>query len=308
MLTYFYDSQLIGNRVMPQNLVGTRFGKAALSYDKHAWLQKEIGQRLIEKLAILKNSPTQILDVGQGTGMVCTQLQALEKNNKTKFKLYGIDISYAMCQQASLKFKSKTWFRFKDKNQPKFIQADAHQLPFLSEQFDLLISNCVFQWCQDLPRLFKECHRTLALQGNLFFSSFGPDSLQELKYCTQKISPHAHVHEFRDMHEIGDFLLAAHFTDPIVDMEKITTYYPTVQSLLVDLKKIGATNQHSQKPKGLMSKNWIKLLETEYEKLRVPQGLPVTWEVVYGHATKTNPLPTTWQDHEGKVFTSVRRI
>jgi hypothetical protein len=57
-----------------------------------------------------------------------------------------------------------------------------------------------------------------------------------------------------------------------------------------------------------MGKNWFKKLELEYEKLRSPQGLPVTWEVVYGHATKTAPLPTTWQDPEGKIFTSVRRI
>lgn len=292
---------------MPQNLIGTRFGKAASSYDKHAWLQKEIGQRLIEKLAILKNSPKKILDIGQGTGMLCAQLQASKENNKDKFKLYGIDLSHAMCLQANLKFNASSWFKFKNKSQPIFLQADAHQLPFLSETFDLVISNCVFQWCKDLPRLFKECHRALCFHGNLFFSSFGPDSLQELKYCTQKISSHTHVHEFMDMHEIGDFLLAAHFTDPIVDMEKITTYYPTVQSLLQDLKKIGATNQHTHRPKGLMGKNWLNQLEIEYENLRSPQGLPVTWEVVYGHATKTKPLPTTWQDHEGTVFTSVRR-
>ena len=101
------------------------------------------------------------------------------------------------------------------------------------------------------------------------------------------------------MHEIGDILLSCHFTDPIMDMEQITTYYPTLKSLLFDLKKIGATNQHAHRPKGFMTKNWLNNLEAEYEKLRTPQGLPVTWEIVYGHGTKTAPLPTTWQDNKG---------
>lgn len=188
------------------------------------------------------------------------------------------------------------------------MQANAQSLPFLAERFDLLVSNCVFQWCEDLPRLFKECQRVLSVQGNLFFSSFGPDSLQELKSCSQVISQTPHVHDFIDMHEIGDILLSQHFTDPIVDMEKITTYYPSVHSILLDLKKIGATNQHIQRTRGLTGKSWLIRLEQEYEKLRTPQGLPVSWEVIYGHATKTKPLPTTWQDREGKIFTSVRRI
>jgi malonyl-CoA O-methyltransferase len=291
---------------MSQNLVRIRFDNAATSYDKHAWLQEEIGQRLIDKLSILKSPPTQILDIGQGTGLLCLKLQ--KSIDKNKARLFGIDLSYAMCQQATQKFSPRGWLKFfKTKTHPKFIQANAQQLPFQAEKFNLLVSNCVIQWCTDLPRLFKECHRVLTLNGSLFFSSFGPDSLQELKYCTQKISQASHVHDFIDMHEIGDHLLSVHFTDPIVDMEKITTFYPTVKSLLLDLKKIGATNQHKQRTKGLITQNWIKRLEIEYEKLRTPEGLPVTWEVVYGHAIKTTPPPLTWQDGTGKIFTSVRR-
>jgi malonyl-CoA O-methyltransferase len=291
-----------------KSLIKTRFDRAASSYDTHAWLQLEIAQRLTEKLTLLKHPPKKILDIGQGTGALCKILQNYYKNTP---ELFGVDISYAMCKQATLNFRPSGWFsvaHFKKKSRPKFIQADGHQLPFLAEQFQLLASNCVLQWCDDLPRLFRECHRVLAIQGNVFFSSFGPDSLQELKACSQKISGRTHVHDFVDMHVLGDILLSCHFTDPIMDMEKITTYYPTLQSLLLDLKKIGATNQHADRHKGLMGKNWFKKLELEYEKLRSPQGLPVTWEVVYGHATKTAPLPTTWQDPEGKIFTSVRRI
>lgn len=285
-----------------QNLVANRFDKAAKIYDQYAWLQQEIGQRLSEKLAILKAPPRQILDIGQGTGWLCRQL-----SHQDKIRLYGIDIAYAMCHFAKQQFKPSSWLSLKKKPLPQFIQANALQLPFLNEKFDLLISNCVFQWCDDLARVFRECHRVLTLQGSLFFSSFGPDSLQELKQCAQKISSTPHVHDFRDMHDIGDILLSTYFTDPIVDMEKITAFYPTLHSLLIDLKKIGATNQHPQRNKGLTASNWFKKLEAEYEKFRTPEGLPVTWEVVYGHATKTMPLPTTWQDREGKIFTSVRR-
>lgn len=293
---------------MPQNLVRVRFDRAASSYDKHAWLQQEIALRLVEKLQILKNAPTQILDVGQGTGILCKQLQKSLNQQQTKAKLFGLDLSHGMCKQAKQKFAPSGWLKFMQKHVPCFIQANAQSLPFLAERFDLLVSNCVFQWCEDLPRLFKECHRVLNMQGNLFFSSFGPDSLQELKSCAQRVSQKPHVHDFIDMHEIGDILLAQHFTDPIVDMEKITSYYPSVRSILLDLKKIGATNQHIERTRGLTGKNWLALLEREYEKLRTPQGLPVTWEVVYGHATKTKSLPTTWQDQEGKIFTSVRRL
>lgn len=297
-------------------LIGARFDKAATSYDTHAWVQQEIAKRLVEKLSLLKKTPTQILDLGQGTGVLCRMLQDYYQASQPKLArtmaLFGLDLSHHMCQVAKQKFAPTAWGKFTQAfsapKTPKFIQADAHALPFLGEKFDLLVSNCVFQWCEDLPRLFQECHRVLTLKGSLFFSSFGPDSLQELKACTQKISAYTHVHDFMDMHEIGDFLLKNKFSDPIVEMEKITSYYPNVSSLLLDLKKIGATNQHAKRPKGLMGKNWLKQLESHYEPLRSPQGLPVTWEVIYGHATKTTPHPITRQGPEGKLFTSVQRL
>jgi len=123
----------------------------------------------------------------------------------------------------------------------------------------------------------------------LMFSTFGPDTLKELRIAFQGVDGHTHLNRFADMHDIGDMLVAAGFSDPVMDMEYITLTYDDVKAVMQDLRSIGAHNATAGRASGMMGKKaWSRVLEN-YEALRRDGKLPATFEVIYGHAWKPQP-------------------
>ena len=118
------------------------------------------------------------------------------------------------------------------------------------------------------------------------FSTFGPDTLKELRQAFARIDGYQHVNWFADMHDIGDLLVNNRFSTPVMDMEYITLTYDDVITVMRDLKAIGAHNVLQGRQQGLMGKNKWRQVICEYEKLRRDGKLPTTFEVVYGHAWK----------------------
>ena len=125
--------------------------------------------------------------------------------------------------------------------------------------------------------------------GLLMFSTFGPDTLRELRQAYRNTDRHTHVNRFIDMHDIGDLLVAAGFGDPVMDMEYFTLTYGEARDLMRELKAIGAHNVTRGRPGGLSGKSLLGAVTRNYEPFRRDGKLPATFEVVYGHAWK--PLP-----------------
>ena len=80
------------------------FEKAASYYDEAAVLQREIGNRLIERLDYIRFQPQRILDVGAGTG-VCT-FKLADRYNKSE--IIALDFATSMLQQARQKCSWKS--------------------------------------------------------------------------------------------------------------------------------------------------------------------------------------------------------
>ena len=93
-------------------------------------------------------------------------------------------------------------------------------------------------------------HRVLAPGGLVMFSTFGPDTLKELRARTRAPTGTRTCNRFIDMHDIGDMLVAAGFADPVMDMEHVTLTYADVRELMRDLKAIGAHNADARAPGG----------------------------------------------------------
>src|SRR6266404_4778102 len=72
------------------------FERAAASYDASAVLQREVGQRMAERLVLVKLQPLAILDAGCGTGDALSELSARYPD---AFVL-GLDLAYAMLDSA----------------------------------------------------------------------------------------------------------------------------------------------------------------------------------------------------------------
>jgi len=150
----------------------------------------------------------------------------------------------------------------------------------------------MLQWAGDLPAALKELGRVLRPDGLVTFSTFGPDTLRELRAAFTGIDRHRHVSRFTDMHDIGDMLIGAGFGDPVMDMELFTLTYADAGSLMRELKQIGATNATRGRPHGLMGRGrWQRALAA-FEAMRRDGRIPATYEVVYGHAWKPQPRVT----------------
>lgn len=248
------------------------FGTNAAHYVAAAKVQHEIGERLFERLSYLKINPQYVLDLGCGPGLLTERLQQQYPNAV----VIGLDLAYPMLQQARSSAASA-----------QLIQADMHALPFASQTFDLIFANQVVHWSPSFDGLLQSLYRVLCQEGCLMFSTLGPDTLHELRAAFATADQWSHTHDFIDMHDRGDALLAQQFLDPVVDMERLTLHYANVPSLLASLKAQGVRNTHSNRRPGLMSKQTFARFQAAMLAQQTPEGkIPLTYEVIYGHAWK----------------------
>ena len=242
------------------------FNSASSNYNDNAFLQNEIANRLAEKLKVISIKPQTIIDLGSGTGFLSEKTAKIFPNS--------ILVCVDFAQQSLL-----------ENSQNLKVCANAYELPFASNSVDFIVSNLMMQWCPDLTTLFNECFRILKPQGLFLFTTFGPDTLKELKRSWSVVDSSAHVNNFIDMHDIGDQMLQSGFQSPIMEMENITLTYEKVVDLMHDLKAIGAQNV-ANRSKALTGKTKFKKMIEMYENYREDGKLPATYEVIYGHAWK----------------------
>ena len=259
-----------------KHLVRLAFEKSAGSYDEAAVLQREIGDRLLDRLDYIRFSPARILDVGAGTGY-CTQALARQYG---KAEVYALDLAHNMLRKAQS--STGLWQRLNKRF--RYITGDAEQLPLADDSVNMLISNLAIQWCNDLDRVFAEFRRVLAPGGMLLFTTFGPDTLKELRASWGAVDEVTHVNQFYDMHDIGDALLRHRFAEPVMDTEYLTMTYRDAMTLMKDLKQLGAHNVTRGRSRHLTSKAQLKRMLQAYEQFRRDGLLPASYEVVYGHA------------------------
>lgn len=262
------------------------FSRAAAGYDAAAVLQREVCARMLERLDYIKLQPARILDAGSGTGQGARQLA----QRYPSAQVVALDIAIGMLQAA--RGRSGWWQKLFGGAKQLQVCGDVEALPLAANSLEMVWSNLAVQWCNDLPATFTELHRVLKVGGLLMFSTFGPDTLKELRLAFNGVDQHNHLNRFADMHDVGDMLMHSGFAEPVMDMEYLTLTYDDVRGVLYDLKAIGAHNATAGRGQGLMGKGAWKQLVENYERLRRDGKLPATYEVVYGHAWKPSPRMT----------------
>jgi malonyl-CoA O-methyltransferase len=270
---------------LDKRLVRRSFEQAAATYDTAAVLQNEVCRRMLARLDYIKLEPSVILDAGSGTGNALAGLLA----RHPRARVVALDLALAMARRS--RARRRWWRSLFERGGPRLsaLCGDMEQLPLAPGAAGMIWSNLALQWAHDPRRTFAEMNRVLAPGGLLMFSSFGPDTLKELRAAWQGVDAHTHVHRFIDMHDLGDMLVATGYGDPVMDMEHVTLTYTDAHTLMRDLKAMGAHNMtHGRRP-ALSSRTLLAKVAQNYEASRRDGKLPATFEVIYGHAWKPAP-------------------
>lgn len=247
------------------------FDEVAADYDRAAVLVYEVGQRMLERLDFIRINPHTLLDLGAGTGKITHLLEKRYRDTN----IFTTDIADAMLKKAK---RHARWF-----SKQCFICTDAESLPFAEHSFDFIFSNIALPWCHNLEIALQEIYRVLRPDGLFMFSLFGPDTLSELQACWGQATTH-----FPDIRDIGDSLVRTKFLDPVLDVEKFLLTYASFDQLIQEIHHRGEQSLVITQATALNMQQ-LQTLATTYEIYRNQQNtLPVTYEIICGHAWKAS--------------------
>jgi malonyl-CoA O-methyltransferase len=250
--------------------VRASFDRASASYESAAGLQARVAAELLERLAVFAFEPGVVLDLGAGTGRVTREL----KRRYRRALVIALDLAPGMLREAR---RHQQWWRRFER-----VCGDALRLPLADASVDVVFSSLMLQWCEPLDAALAECRRVLKPEGFFAFSTFGPDTLHELRGAWASADDYNHVNHFVDLHEVGDALVRAGLMEPVLDVDRVEVGYPDALSLMRDLKAIGAHNVTAGRPRALVGRARLKRMQDAYEAFRRDDRLPATYEVIYG--------------------------
>ena len=265
------DSKIVSpSPIINKQKVAQSFSRAAHTYDAVADLQREVGNRLLQKIA-MKNSAGFVLDLGCGTGHFSEALQQTFPGSN----VIGLDIAEGMLRFSRNRHPGFSW-----------LCGDAEYLPLADSSLDFIFSSLALQWCENLPQLFAELHRVLKPGGQLVFSSLGPKTLHELKSAWQQVDSYVHVNRFQEQQNLEEGLVQNGFK--LVDFSRSESVlnFASLADLVRSLKALGAHNMNPGQAQGLAGRKKMEAFRQAYEKFRRHGLLPATYDVYYVHAQK----------------------
>jgi malonyl-CoA O-methyltransferase len=250
------------------------FDVASQAYNHFTSLQRQIGRKLVVLAQELRLTPTRVIDIGSGTGFMSAQLQ----QHYPACKTLALDLSLGMLQHSRLLSGAN--------GSAIHVCGDAESLPVSAEVFDAVYSNLAFQWCPDLRKTFSECQRVLNKGGLLAFSTFGPDTLKELRDAWAAADEAVHVNSFVDIETIENLLKANGFEIHSLYAENVVLHYDDSKAVMRGVKGMGAHNINPGRHKGMTGVGRFKKVQARYEAMREEQGLPATYQAIYGVCVK----------------------
>jgi len=220
------------------------------------FLALEIAQRMAEKLEVVRLQPKKIGHLGELNLNVLGSYypDADHRCFDPRFS------SNALSQL----FKKITHQHFYSYQAPSDIG---------TADFDLIWSNLELHLQSEPEALMKRWRSMLKPEGLLMFSYLGPDTGKELAKLFRNDCLLKNAGSL-DMHDVGDGLMQAGFSEPVMDMEYLTLSYDDPHLLCKEAFNLGL----------LISPESVEhLIQAELE-------LTITLEVVYGHAWAPDAL------------------
>lgn len=263
------------------------FARASGGYEGAAALQREVEARLLESLDYLDDTvPGVVLDVGSGPGRAARAM----RKRWPKARIVALDLALPMLRQLPPREGWALREALGLQHPLDRVCADLRALPLADGSVDVLFSNLCLQWIDDLPAAFAEFRRALKPGGLLLCSTFGPDTLWELREAFARADEAAHVSPFASIADFGDALMRAGFRDPVLDRDLLVHGHPDMALLMRELRTLGATNALHSRRHTLTGRARFAAAAAAYEPLRGGDGmLPASWEVITAMAWSPAP-------------------
>jgi malonyl-CoA O-methyltransferase len=269
--------------------VRRQFEQRAARLAKRDVILREVAARMIDRLSYIRLAPRHVLDLGCGLGRTRDPL----RERYPDAQWLGVDLAEAIAragrsEHAQQRGLARWWRRTGD-----WIVADAGALPLSDASVDLLFCNLMLHWHPVPHTVFPEWKRVLRVDGLLMFSTFGPDTLKELRAAAREALPHAAPMLFVDMHDFGDMMVASGFATPVMDVEVLTLTYGSARELIADVRALGGNPRSDRWPALVSGAQAHRLLEAIEARRGTDGRIPLTFEIAYGHAWKPQPRPVS---------------
>lgn len=251
--------------------VRRRFDRAAATFDTADFVHAVTRDGLMSRLQPLVVDASRVLDLGAATGAANAPL----RKRFGGARVISLDFSEAMLRQNVGK---QGLF-----SRRPCVQADARQLPFAEQSFDVVFANQLLPWIDDPQTVLDEVGRILRKDGVFAFASLGPDSLKELDVAWATVDAYRHINRFPDMHDIGDSLVRAGLRDPVLDVDRLTVRYEDADRLFADLTSMGGRNALRARNPSLVGRRRFCSMIDALKSASGGTEICLDLELVYGH-------------------------
>ena len=264
--------------------VARRLARAARA-EGPPWLHQEVARRMAQRLPVIRQAPEHWVDWWGFTGGGAPAVAAVWPQARRSV----VEPTEALVERSRQALRAPWWAwgqRRRDAAQQVGLASD---LPAGTAQ--MLWANLVLHSAPDPAALLAQWRDALAVDGFLMFSTFGPDTLRELRAVYAACgwaSPHP---PYADMHDLGDLLVHQGFADPVMDQEQLQLTWSSPQAMLAELRGLGG-HVGAQRFAGCRTPRWRDRLLAALAERADPQGrIRMSFELVYGHAYKPAPRP-----------------
>jgi malonyl-CoA O-methyltransferase len=241
-----------------------------------AWLHEEVARRMQERLDWITIQPQSWLHWEPLNGGMQTHDLLVQRYPGATCTLVETNVRRAGHVAQAL---TPHWWQAR-----RWLQAKPQVVTQVAQPAQMLWANMNLHMSDQPQALLGQWHQALAVDGFLMFSCLGPDTLKELRELYQALGWPAPSHEFTDMHDWGDMMIEAGFSEPVMDMERITLTFESPQRVLQELRGLGR-NLHIDRFRAMRGRRWHATLLDAIEK----NAMQLSFEVVYGHAFKPAP-------------------
>ncbi len=169
------------------------------------------------------------------------------------------------------------------------VAADEEALPFADGSLDLVVSALALQFVNDLPGTLIQVRRALKPDGLLLAALLGGDTLTELRQAFAAAEPKSRAVCRRGSRRSStcaisvSLLQRAGFALPVTDVDRLTVRYASVEALMHDLRRMGATNPLVARRRDPLKRATLARMTDIYrERFADPDGrIRATFEIVW---------------------------